>query len=152
MTHDPKIMFSYLWRLGYVWVPLYIFTFFTFVNFSASSTCGRRTSCRCWEALQEMQEGGSVDTSLKKKMVLTIFFFTQIVSARATMMRWIGRMDAQRALVEGGKDDAGTGELVAVFILLHHLLLHHLLHHHLLHLHQDHHHGPHHHPLFVEGT
>ena len=58
------------------------------------------------------------------------------------MMRWIGRMDAQRALVEGGKDDAGTGELVAVFILLHHLL----------HLHQDHHHGPHHHPLLVEGT
>ena len=32
------------------------------------------------------------------------------------MMRWIGRMDAQRALVEGGKDDAGTGELVFILI------------------------------------
>ena len=43
-------------------------------------------------------------------------YFCQIVSARATMMRWIGRMDAQRALVEGGKDDAGTGELVFILI------------------------------------
>ena len=41
----------------------------------------------------------------------------QIVSARATMMRWMGKMDAQRALVEGGKDDAGTGELVIIFII-----------------------------------
>ena len=41
----------------------------------------------------------------------------QIVSACATMMRWMGKMDAQRALVEGGKDDAGTGELVIIFII-----------------------------------
>ena len=34
------------------------------------------------------------------------------------MMRWIGRMDAQRALVEGGKDDAGTGELVFLLIII----------------------------------
>ena len=27
-------------------------------------------------------------------------------------------MDAQRALVEGGKDDAGTGELVDIFFIL----------------------------------
>ena len=33
------------------------------------------------------------------------------------MMRWMGKMDAQRALVEGGKDDAGTGELVIIFII-----------------------------------
>ena len=52
------------------------------------------------------------------------------------MMRWIGRMDAQRALVEGGKDDAGTGELVFILIvILTFIFL-----------------SPHPHPLLVEGT
>ena len=33
MTHDPKIMFSYLWRLGYVWVLLYISSEFYIFHF-----------------------------------------------------------------------------------------------------------------------
>jgi len=36
----------------------------------------------------------------------------KIVSATATIMRWMGRMNATQALLEGGKDDAGTGEIV----------------------------------------
>jgi len=36
----------------------------------------------------------------------------KIISARATTMMWIGKMDAVQALQEGGKDDAATGELV----------------------------------------
>ena len=32
----------------------------------------------------------------------------KIVSANATIMRWMGRMNATRALLEGGKNDAGT--------------------------------------------
>eukprot|EP00092_Neocalanus_flemingeri_P008175 GFUD01008815.1.p1 GENE.GFUD01008815.1~~GFUD01008815.1.p1 ORF type:complete len:989 (+),score=163.46 GFUD01008815.1:223-3189(+) len=36
----------------------------------------------------------------------------RIVSAKATIMRWMGKMNATRALLEGGKDDAGTGEIV----------------------------------------
>lgn len=36
----------------------------------------------------------------------------KIVSANATIMRWMGRMNATRALLEGGKNDAGTGEIV----------------------------------------
>ena len=36
----------------------------------------------------------------------------RIVEAKATIMRWMGRMNATAALLEGGKDDAGTGELV----------------------------------------
>ena len=36
----------------------------------------------------------------------------QVVAARAATMRWMGKMDAERALQEGGKDNAGTGELV----------------------------------------
>jgi hypothetical protein len=27
-------------------------------------------------------------------------------------MRWVGRMDADQALLKGGRDDAATGELV----------------------------------------
>ena len=34
------------------------------------------------------------------------------MAARAATMRWMGKMDAERALQEGGKDNAGTGELV----------------------------------------
>ena len=33
----------------------------------------------------------------------------KIVSATAAIMRWMGRMNATQALLEGGKDDAGTG-------------------------------------------
>jgi len=36
----------------------------------------------------------------------------KIVSATATIMRWMGKMNATQALLEGGKDDAGTGEIV----------------------------------------
>jgi len=36
----------------------------------------------------------------------------KIVSASATIMRWMGKMNATQALLEGGKDDAGTGEIV----------------------------------------
>ena len=35
-----------------------------------------------------------------------------IVSAKATIMRWMGKMNTTRALLEGGKNDAGTGEIV----------------------------------------
>ena len=58
------------------------------------------------------QMSNCTDEKKKKKTIPC-----QIVSARATMMRWMGKMDAQRALVEGGKDDAGTGELVIIFII-----------------------------------
>ena len=43
---------------------------------------------------------------------LATFFSLQVVSARAATMRWTGRMDAERALREGGRDNAGTGGLV----------------------------------------
>ena len=33
----------------------------------------------------------------------------KIVSTTATIMRWMGKMNATQALLEGGKDDAGTG-------------------------------------------
>jgi len=36
----------------------------------------------------------------------------KIVSATATVMRWMGQMNSTRALLEGGKNDAGTGEIV----------------------------------------
>merc|ERR1712106_172187 len=36
----------------------------------------------------------------------------KIVAATATGMRGVGQMNSTRALLEGGKDDAGTGEIV----------------------------------------
>ena len=71
------------------------------------------------------------------------------------MMRWIGRMDAQRALVEGGKDDAGTGELVVILFKILIILIDILMIIHIkiiivilisLFL------SPHPHPLLVEGS
>jgi len=35
-----------------------------------------------------------------------------VQSAKATIMRWMGKMDSEQALAEGGRNDVGTGELV----------------------------------------
>ena len=35
-----------------------------------------------------------------------------IVTAKATIMKWMGIMNTTRALLEGGKNDAGTAEIV----------------------------------------
>ena len=42
----------------------------------------------------------------------------KIVSANATIMRWMGRMNATRALLEGGKNDAGTGRVSSRILYL----------------------------------
>lgn len=59
-----------------------------------------------------VERGG--DGKVRRTSIVQHFYKLthQIISARATTMMWIGKMDAVQALQEGGKDDAATGELV----------------------------------------
>ena len=41
-----------------------------------------------------------------------------IISAKATIMRWMGKMNATLALLEGGKNDAGTGRVFLGYLSL----------------------------------
>ena len=58
---------------------------------------------------------------LVKSILSSLFIFEQMFSQmiifyvlyRAVKMEWIGRMNTTAALLEGGSDTAGTGELVS---------------------------------------